>query len=636
MKIKHIQGLNHDKNVDRIFKVTKSFVIKKNNLLEAIEKDTEISLLKENEDSCDILLINTNINIPKDIFQKNTKEIKEEFFFENTRYDEDLLNRLSEDGKYPKDKLLELIKTIQTKFKEAGYEIDEPGLYPELENSMQFGINGKNDIYDFVVYVNVEDGKVVYSFNSKIDLEYGNPTFGYFNDLNKLVHSIKLISPNIETNSDLIKYDTKIEQPGEDAIKDLVETPIDLNEADTDDSKKKVADLFGIKKSDKGFKFDTKDTSFAAKQNTLGSNIKKTLGTLDPKILKGAQETISKVKGAFSFTVPKLLNEEGAPDGAQTPGSLVGQGDPIAPTRTTAGSGDQFQPIKKKKLNEDDAEINELTYNESNNMNDEYFKKLLDSLKTLKGMNKKFNFVYSGDTLSIPNLNVLSKHNQDVVKHLINKAGFTQVEKDEILAEKNNKVLDPGKVEPMSIPKKIVKKTNIEGGFEPHKDDKLILSFDDYLNKMSNPTVSKLDEVSKDAQDYISKKISKLRHEGYPQQQAIAIAYSYAKRKGYNVPEKENESIDEKSSSKFQNNNDYLAFSKESRNMEDNLIKDSVYKVYDMTKNGEIVYSAAKFNGFIEDKGNSFTLVNRPTETEIFIKPENINTYSFVKREFKK
>ena len=44
--------------------------------------------------------------------------------------------------------------------------------------------------------------------------------------------------------------------------------------------------------------------------------------------------------------------------------------------------------------------------------------------------------------------------------------------------------------------------------------------------------------VSKKAQRYISTKIKKLRHEGYPQKQSEAIAYAMARDKGYNVPKK--------------------------------------------------------------------------------------------------
>ena len=44
-------------------------------------------------------------------------------------------------------------------------------------------------------------------------------------------------------------------------------------------------------------------------------------------------------------------------------------------------------------------------------------------------------------------------------------------------------------------------------------------------------------KLSKKAREYISRKIKILMDEGYPQKQAVAIAYSYARRKGYKVPE---------------------------------------------------------------------------------------------------
>lgn len=58
---------------------------------------------------------------------------------------------------------------------------------------------------------------------------------------------------------------------------------------------------------------------------------------------------------------------------------------------------------------------------------------------------------------------------------------------------------------------------------EPAKDD------DEGKEKTEN-------KLSGDAQEFISKKISKLDKEGYPQKQAIAIAYSMARKAGYEVP----------------------------------------------------------------------------------------------------
>jgi hypothetical protein len=42
-------------------------------------------------------------------------------------------------------------------------------------------------------------------------------------------------------------------------------------------------------------------------------------------------------------------------------------------------------------------------------------------------------------------------------------------------------------------------------------------------------------KLSKKAQSYISRKIKKLIKEGYPQKQAVAIAYSYAKKRRFRV-----------------------------------------------------------------------------------------------------
>lgn len=43
---------------------------------------------------------------------------------------------------------------------------------------------------------------------------------------------------------------------------------------------------------------------------------------------------------------------------------------------------------------------------------------------------------------------------------------------------------------------------------------------------------------TKAARDFIAKKIKKLLKEGYPQKQAVAIAYQYARDAGYKVPSK--------------------------------------------------------------------------------------------------
>lgn len=44
--------------------------------------------------------------------------------------------------------------------------------------------------------------------------------------------------------------------------------------------------------------------------------------------------------------------------------------------------------------------------------------------------------------------------------------------------------------------------------------------------------------TSKKAQSYISRKIRKLRHEGYPEGQSIAIAFAMARDRGFKVPKK--------------------------------------------------------------------------------------------------
>jgi hypothetical protein len=45
-------------------------------------------------------------------------------------------------------------------------------------------------------------------------------------------------------------------------------------------------------------------------------------------------------------------------------------------------------------------------------------------------------------------------------------------------------------------------------------------------------------KLSKKAQSFISRKIKKLLDEGYPQEQAVAVAYSYAKKRGFKVRKK--------------------------------------------------------------------------------------------------
>ena len=60
----------------------------------------------------------------------------------------------------------------------------------------------------------------------------------------------------------------------------------------------------------------------------------------------------------------------------------------------------------------------------------------------------------------------------------------------------------------------------------------------DTSQEVEDAEEEELEEVSKEAQEYISNKISKLHDEGYENPQAVAMAYSYAKKAGYRVPKK--------------------------------------------------------------------------------------------------
>ncbi len=60
----------------------------------------------------------------------------------------------------------------------------------------------------------------------------------------------------------------------------------------------------------------------------------------------------------------------------------------------------------------------------------------------------------------------------------------------------------------------------------------------DTSQEVEDAEEEELEEVSKEAQEYISNKISKLNDEGYENPQAVAMAYSYAKKAGYRVPKK--------------------------------------------------------------------------------------------------
>ena len=45
-------------------------------------------------------------------------------------------------------------------------------------------------------------------------------------------------------------------------------------------------------------------------------------------------------------------------------------------------------------------------------------------------------------------------------------------------------------------------------------------------------------KISKKASMFIARKVKKLYDEGHTQSQAVAIAYNYARKKGYKVPKK--------------------------------------------------------------------------------------------------
>ncbi len=69
-------------------------------------------------------------------------------------------------------------------------------------------------------------------------------------------------------------------------------------------------------------------------------------------------------------------------------------------------------------------------------------------------------------------------------------------------------------------------------------------------------------------------------------------------------------------------------------NEAEELIKDNVYKIYDMSKNGALVYAAAKFEG-PDKKGNKFLLINKPTEQFAWIPLDKMEDYSFGKSIYK-
>lgn len=56
--------------------------------------------------------------------------------------------------------------------------------------------------------------------------------------------------------------------------------------------------------------------------------------------------------------------------------------------------------------------------------------------------------------------------------------------------------------------------------------------------------LEKKQKLSDAAQEFITKKVEKLQEEGYPYKQAVAIAFSYAKKEGYHVGKNPNESLE--------------------------------------------------------------------------------------------
>jgi hypothetical protein len=193
------------------------------------------------------------------------------------------------------------------------------------------------------------------------------------------------------------------------------------------------------------------------------------------------------------------------------------------------------------------------------------------------------------------------------------------------------------------------------------------------------------EKLSKDAQEFISKKIKLLIGEGRPQKQAQAMAYSYAKKEGFDIPEanenntfdspeeiqaeihkleKENKEgfaedikklklklIASKEFKKITNESmkilrfeDFSVKTNESemnellaKDMENvELIKDKVYKMFDRENNGVLVHSAARFDGLEGAKGNKFTLINKPSEPVVYIKSEELSKLVVVPSAFKK
>lgn len=166
------------------------------------------------------------------------------------------------------------------------------------------------------------------------------------------------------------------------------------------------------------------------------------------------------------------------------------------------------------------------------------------------------------------------------------------------------------------------------------------------------------EEISDSAKDFISKKIKKLVGEGRPSKQAQAMAYSYARKSGYKIPVKESfdelmgqepikifesivESYPEMEVADVKDLVVYLSqlkgeslTEKELKEMEAEVAKGNVYKVFDKDKNGAMVYSAARFDG--EDKkGLKFALINRPTESYVWITKDDMKHFVFTPSSYK-
>lgn len=121
------------------------------------------------------------------------------------------------------------------------------------------------------------------------------------------------------------------------------------------------------------------------------------------------------------------------------------------------------------------------------------------------------------------------------------------------------------------------------------------------------------EKLSKGAREFISKKIKVLMDEGRPAKQAQAMAYSYARREGFDVDESE-------------------LLEKITTVME--LEKDKIYKMFDKSKNNTIAYSAAKYVGK-EGGKHKFMIVNRPKPSPILMSDEDLDGFMLAPSFFK-